>query len=84
MASKAKTEDHPAGSPKPEVLGRGRYTIYQAPNGDGVISYRPDGADADQRQVVPAKFWTVLLGILSGQAPDLNPVAMMKMLMGGK
>lgn len=71
---------------KPEkvTLSRGRYAIYQTPTGDGVISYRPDGAEKDEHQVVPAKFWSVLMGILSGQVTDLNPVSLMKMLMGGK
>ena len=64
--------------------GKGRYSIYQTPGGDGVISYRPDGADADAHQVVPAKFWTVLMGILSGEVKDLNPLTLVKMLMGGK
>ena len=84
MASKAVPAVHPAGNQKPEVLGRGRYAIYQTPGGDGVISYRPDGQDTDQHQVVPAKFWAVLMGILSGEVKDLNPVALMKMLMAGK
>jgi hypothetical protein len=75
--------DRPA-PPKPELLGKGRYSIYQAPNGDGVISYRPDGDDFDQRQVVPAKLWGMILGVLSGQVKDLNPMELMKMLMGGK
>ena len=66
----------------PRVLGKGRYAIYQTPEGDGVISYRPDGEDADQHQVVPAKFWTILMGILSGEIKDLGPVDVMKLLMG--
>ena len=82
--AEAKPAVHPAGSQKPEVLGRGRYAIYQSPNGDGVISYRPDGEDTDQHQVVPARFWSVLMGILSGEVKDMNPMALMKMLMGGK
>lgn len=68
-------------APKPDVLGKGRYAIYQTPEGDGVISYRPDGDAEDQHQVIPAKFWSVLMGILSGEIKDLNPVTVMKMLM---
>ena len=82
--SKAKPEPDAPEKAKAELLGKGRYSIYQTPDGDGVISYRPDGADADAHQVVPAKFWTVLMGILSGEVKDLNPVSLMKMLMGGK
>lgn len=69
---------------QPELLGKGRYSIYQTPDGDGVISYRPDGEDADQHQVVPAKFWSVLVGILSGQAKNLSHLEIMKLLMGGR
>lgn len=75
----------PAGPAGAKVLiSRGRYAIYQTPGGDGVLSYRPDGEDADLHQVVPARFWSVLLGILSGEVKDLSPVQMIKMVMGGK
>ena len=65
----------------PLLLGRGRYSIYQTPEGDGVVVYRADGTDADEHQVVPAKFWTVLMGILSGEIKNLNPMDLMKVLM---
>lgn len=81
--SKAKPAEAPEKA-TPELLGKGRYSIYQTPGGDGVISYRPDGQEQDSHQVVPAKFWGVLMGILSGEVKDLNPVSLMKMLMGGK
>ena len=75
---------HPAGPKSPEVLGRGRYAIYQDPSGDGIISYRPEGADADSHQVVPARIWTVILGVLRGEITDMNPMTVMKLLMGAK
>jgi hypothetical protein len=81
---KAKPAGAEAAEAKPVTLSKGRYAIYEAPNGDGVISYRPDGQEADQHQVVPAKFWTVLTGIASGQVTDLNPVSLLKMIMAGK
>ena len=68
--------------PQPELLGKGSYAIYQARNGDGVIAYRPDGEEKDSHQVVPAKFWSLLMKILSGEVKGLSPVEMMKMLMG--
>jgi hypothetical protein len=68
--------------PKPELLGKGRYAIHQTPEGDGVISYRPDGSSEDQHQVVPAKFWAVVTGMLRGEITSLKPVELMKMLMG--
>lgn len=86
MSNARKTKpaaDAPAPAPAaPVKLGAGRYSIYQTPDGDGVISYRPDGQEADQHQVVPARFWSVLMGIVSGQIKDLGPMEMFKMLMG--
>ena len=68
----------------PTLLSRGRYAIYQAPNGDGVISYRPDGEEADSRQVIPSKFWNVVVKVLRGEMTDVNPMTLLKMLAGGK
>ena len=34
--------------------------------------------------MVPAKFWALLMGILSGELKNLNPMDLMKALMGGK
>ena len=81
--SKTKTKAPPAEG-KPLLLGQGRYAIYQTPEGDGVVVYRADGSDADEQQVVPAKFWTLLMGILSGTLKDLSPMDLMKALMGAK
>jgi hypothetical protein len=72
----------PGGGTRPQQLSKGRYAIYQTPAGDGVISYRPDGHDEDQHQVVPAKFWGLLMRILAGDVKDLNPMDLMKLLMG--
>ena len=70
-----------ASKPQPQKLGSGKYAIFQTPEGDGVISYRPDGEEQDSHQVVPAKFWSMLMKILSGEMTDLNPMTLMKMLM---
>ena len=69
---------------KPEVLGRGRYAIYQDPSGDGIISYRPEGQDADNHQVVPARIWSLILGALRGEITDASPMTIMRMMMGAK
>lgn len=83
--SRARPPEPKAPAPaKPVLLSKGRYAIYHATNGDGVISYRPDGQDADHKQVIPARFWSVLTGILNGEVTDLNPVTVMKMIMAGK
>jgi len=66
---------------QPELLGKGRYSIYQDPSGDGIISYRPEGQDADNHQVVPARIWSLILGALRGEITDMNPMSVMKMLM---
>ena len=50
-----------ASKPQPQKLGSGKYAIFQTPEGDGVISYRPDGEEQDSHQVVPAKFWSMLM-----------------------
>jgi hypothetical protein len=68
----------------PELLSRGRYAIYEAPNGDGVITYRPDGEENDSHQVIPSKFWGLVMKVLRGEMSDVNPVALLKMLAGGK
>lgn len=81
MSNKKELKDAPA-KPKSQALGKGRYAIYQTPEGDGVISYRPDGEESDSHQVIPAKFWGILMGILSGEIKDITPMALMKLLMG--
>ena len=68
----------------PVLLSKGQYAIYEAPNGDGVISYRPDGEEADSHQVIPSKFWTVVTKVLRGEMTDVNPMVLLKMLAGGK
>jgi len=76
---KAKTKTDP-----PTLLSRGRYAIYQAPNGDGVVTYRPDGEEADSHQVIPSRFWGVITKVLRGEITDANPMTLLKMLAGGK
>ena len=85
MATRKKAPAADAGKvpeSKPLLLGKGRYAIYQTPEGDGVVGYRADGTEADEQQVVPAKFWTLLMGILSGELKSLSPMDLMKVLMG--
>ena len=48
-----------------------------------MVVYRADGTDADERQVVPARFWSMLMGILSGELKNLSPVDLMKLLIAG-
>ena len=86
MATRKKAPAEDAGKvpeSQPHLLGKGRYAIYQTPEGDGVVVYRADGTDADERQVVPARFWSMLMGILSGELKNLSPVDLMKLLIAG-
>ena len=76
-----KTKTAPAEG-KPQLLGQGRYAIYQTPEGDGVVVYRADGTSEDEQQVVPAKFWALLMKILAGEVSGISPVDLMKVLMG--
>lgn len=66
---------------QPRQLGSGRYAIYQTPDGDGVISYRPDGEEQDSHQVVPARFWSLLMKILAGEMKETSPMEIVKLLM---
>ena len=80
--ARTKTKTAPPAEGKPLLLGQGRYAIYQTPEGDGVVVYRADGTSADEQQVVPAKFWALLMKILSGEMSGVSPVELMKVLMG--
>jgi len=66
----------------PKLISRGRYAIHETPEGEGVVSYRPDGAEEDSHQLVPARFWGVALKILNGQDPGLKPGALLKLMVG--
>jgi hypothetical protein len=72
----------PAAEGAPVALGKGRYAIFQNSNGDGVIAYRPEGEKEDSHQVIPAGIWKIILSALRGEAVDVNPMTLMKMLMG--
>jgi hypothetical protein len=69
---------------KPQAIAKGRYAIYQTASGDGVITYRPDGEEADSHQVVPRAIWSIIGKALRGEPVDMNPVTLMKMFMGAK
>jgi hypothetical protein len=66
----------------PVLLGKGRYAIFQSPDGEGVVTYRPDGQDHDSHHVVPARFWNLILGAIKGDLPKMDPVSLMRMMSG--
>ena len=81
-ASSPNTTDSQRGVAKPELLSKGNYAIFQAPNGDGVVAYRPEGETKDSHQVVPAKFWLLFLKMIRGELEGINPMDLMKAMMG--
>ena len=68
--------------PKPTPLGKGRYAIYQTPEGDGVITYRPDGETKDNHQVIPKGIWSLVMRAIRGEEINVSPMDLMRMMMG--
>ena len=69
---------------KPEVISKGRYAIHQTPEGEGVITYLPDGEEEASHHVVPKGIWTMMMKMLHGEQVDLNPMSLMKLLLMSK
>lgn len=67
--------------PKPVPLGKGSYAIYQTPEGEGLIAYRPDGDTQDSHQVIPRGIWQVMLQAMRGEKITANPLELLKMMM---
>ena len=74
----------PPAERKPVPLGAGRYAFFEDADGSGIIAYRPDGAAADSHQVVPAGLWKLVTSAMRGEKIDVNPVQLMKMIMGAR
>lgn len=70
--------------PSPTLIAKGSYAIYESPSGEGVVAYRPEGAETDSHQVIPRNIWQIVQRLLRGETIDANPVSLMKMMMGGK
>jgi hypothetical protein len=83
MTRKAKTETLPAEKIRPDLLGKGRYAIYEAPDGAGIVSYRPDDSDQDRHQVVPPRAWKVIRAALAGEMDGVSPTALLRMMLRG-
>lgn len=73
-------EQAPAGV---EPTQRGRYSLYDTPDGGYHVAYRPDDADQDQHFELPGALVT-----LARQAAETgvmpNPVKVAKALMGAR
>lgn len=62
----------------PELLSRGRYSLYKAPDGGMHLAYRPEDAGEDLHLVVPAAMVRMAEAAAAGQ----GPMGRMRALMG--
>jgi hypothetical protein len=65
-------------------LGRGQYVIWQAGDGGGIVTYRPDGVEEDREQHVPAPFWRIIRAAISGDLAGASRMDLLRMLMGAE
>lgn len=54
LADLTKHDDGEDQAAAPEPLSKGRYSIYETPDGGYHLAYRPDGADEDGHMQIPA------------------------------
>lgn len=60
---------------------KGAFALYNTPDGGIHVSYRPDGADADEHIQIPGIMMTLVREMNdTGKLP--NPLQLMKMLRG--
>jgi hypothetical protein len=64
----------------PELLSRGRYSLYRPTDGGFHLAYRPEGAEEDQHMVIPAKIVRLAEAAAAGGG---GPLAMLRGLIGG-
>lgn len=65
----------------PAPLAKGRYALYELPNGDGLLAYRPEPEEEDRHQVIPGGIWKILMSLARGEKPEINPMLLMKAMM---
>jgi hypothetical protein len=75
-------ETGPAEPPVP--IARGAYSLYELPNGDGLLAYRPEHLEEDLHQVIPAPAWNFIQRAMRGEKIDLNPMQLLQAMMGGR
>lgn len=81
VAAQAVTEavsEAQAESAGPELLSRGVYSLYRAPDGAMHLAYRPEGTEEDLHLVIPAAMVRMAEAAASGQ----GPMGRMRALMG--
>lgn len=59
---------------------RGRFALYDIPDGGIHISWQPDGSDETQHAEIPGKVLKLAKAASEG---NLNPMQMAKIMMGG-
>lgn len=64
------------------LIGKGRYALYETEDGQGVLSYRPDGDKEDSHHVIPAKFWGIISKLMRGE--DVGPMGVVMKRMAGR
>lgn len=62
----------------PKLISRGRYSLYQAPDGGLHLAYRPEDADEDAHLVVPP--WVIRAA--EAAAGGQGPLGRMRALIG--
>jgi hypothetical protein len=64
---------------EPELLSKGAYSLYRAPDGGMRLIYRPEGAEEDQHLAFPA----AIVRMAEAAAGGAGPLRRMRALVGG-
>jgi hypothetical protein len=64
---------------EPELLSKGAYSLYRAPDGGMRLIYRPEGADRDEHLAFPA----AIVRMAEAAAGGAGPLKRMRALVGG-
>ena len=67
---------------KPHEVWKGRAAVFETADGGAVVAYRADGETADSHHPIPAAVWQIMASLMRGEAIDLNPLSIVKLLMG--
>lgn len=64
----------------PQPIMRGKFAIYETPDGGRLLAYQPEGENETSRFVIPA----VIMRLIESQqrGEKINPMQLMKTMMG--
>lgn len=65
---------------KPEPLSEGRYALFETAAGGALLVFRPDGAAADGKQLIPPPVWQIMKRAAAGE--QISPATVLKSLAG--